>query len=147
MTTATFPIDVETDALLTMLRVSGSFDIFKAGDIYKPLGQRKYPYGVLNRLPGGGPSVESMARPYEGWRSLWQLDAVGLSQAQAEGLAVWMYERLMTSDGAGGWAYPVALAGWSCVWRSPLPDLGTRAEGQPGKKLFVARRRAEIVWS
>lgn len=147
MTAVTFPIDAETDGLLAMLRVSGSFDIYKAGDIYKPLGQRKYPYGVLSRLPGGGPPFESMARPYEGWRSLWQLDAVGLSQGQAEGLAVWMYDRLMTSDGAGGWANDVTVPGWSCIWRGPLPDLGTRPEGQPGKKLFVPRRRVELVWS
>lgn len=147
MTTVTFPIDAETDALLAMLRVPGSFGVYKAGDVYKAGATLTYPYAVLNRLPGGAPALPSLSGPGNGWRSLWQVDCVGLRQDQAEALAVWIAARWLAPDGVGGWANPIVLDGWSCLWRAPQPDLGTRAEGQPGKKLFVARRRLELVWA
>lgn len=145
MTSRVVPVGAVTTGLLVMLRAQlGSIRVYRAGDVFDE--KMVYPYLVVQRIrasdddtpPFAGPGLDCVT---------YQFDAVGQRQDQAEGLMDRVSGVLFDSDGAGGWAHDVVVAGWRCTWRAMTADPGTSPEGQPKRVLFVPRRRFEFRWT
>lgn len=145
MTTLILPVGEVTAALVKMLRDElGGVRVYLSGDVFDE--ELTYPYVVVHRVgasdddtpPLAGAGVDCVT---------FQLDAVGLRQDQAEKLMDRMTGLVLGSDGAGGWAHDVVVAGWRCMWRAMTADPGTSPEGQSKRKLFVPRRRFEFRWT
>lgn len=145
MTTLVFPAALESAALVAMLRTTlAGHRVYLSGDVYDT--PPPDVYVELHRVSGepwGGSLGDAAGDCY---RSVWQVDTPGRRQDQAELLMGLVCARWLTSNGAGGFAFPVPLDGWGCAWRAQVADMGTSPEGQPRRKVFVPRRRFEIRW-
>lgn len=145
MTVAVFPIDVETTSLVDMLRGKTTSGVYRSGDVYKAGENLSHPYAELHRITDTL-ALPTMTEDGSGFRSVWQFDAAGIRQDQAEAFAVKLTGWLLASDGAGGWANTVTVASWGCIKRAQIADMGTTVEGQLKRKTWVCRRRFELVW-
>lgn len=145
MTSRILPVGAVTTALVVMLRAQlGDIRVYLSGDVYDT--EMTYPYLKVARTRAADEDTPPLAGPGLDCVT-YQFDAVGRRQDQAEGLMDRVSVLLLDSDGAGGWAHDVAVAGWRCIWRAVAVDAGTSPEGQPKLKLFVPKRRVEFRWA
>jgi hypothetical protein len=145
MTIAVAPTQLFHAAVHKMLlsTVGGGVRVYDGN----PFGTMSYPFLVVHDLggqPGTGPPLlgdgADVAR-------LYQLDAVGRKVNEAQELSDRCRLRMVQSDDAGGFLYPVSVAGWRCAFRGTDLFLGLSAEGREPAQVFADRVRYLFRWT
>ena len=135
MTTHSFPLDVANTAFLELLRTSPTVGrTYMCDDVYDS--SLSYPYFQVDHMPAPLNQSPPLAGDGSLCRVVWQVTGVGKRWDQAQAAARWARARILTSDNAGGYVWPLVVAGWRCTLREAVTDGGTMGEGQPGHKIW-----------
>ncbi len=144
MTIQVAPRQLFTARLVGMLETSlGGTRVYRG----RVSGVATYPFVVLHDLGGTGPTGPGLLGDGADVTSTYQVDSVGRRMDEAQALGDRVRERMVQSDDAGGWEYPVTVDGWRCSYRSTDAVLGVTPEGKPPEAVFVDRLRYLFRWT
>lgn len=134
-----------SNGLVVMLRstVGGGVKTFYGN----PVGTVAYPFSVVHNLGGPEPTGPPMLGDGADVAISYQVDAVGRTSGEAEELDDRCRTRIVQSNGAGGFLYPITVEGWRCVERRTREFLGVSPEGKAPQQVFVARTQYVIRWT
>ena len=145
MTVQLAPLELFTSGFVTMLRstVGGGVRIFDEN----AYGNISYPFVVVHDLGGPSPTGPPLLGDGADVAVTYQVDSVGRKRSEAQELDRRCRTRVVQSNDAGGFLYPITVAGWRCAERRTDSLLGVNPEGKTPQDVFVARTRYVVRWT
>lgn len=115
-----------TDALATMLTSATGHDWFDSDAQWGQSG--RWPYGIVEQLPGGAPVGGVIGHPDDMVAVTWQATAVGRTPAQAHGLMDRARTAILARDATGAHTHPLPAAPTVVIARRWDTDAGVTLE-------------------